>query len=221
MKRERLTQRLASSKENQKSNDLKRNLDGFKYDPSKAKVLKKALHNINVSLGTLMAAMKELALLRGSEITPDGMLGGRGFIMSLRDLKSHINDSVRNLSDVTDTLADELTNPQWGLSKAEVKKVKKEKKDVEDQAEIMEETVEEQEDLDDNHQEDDGKNNDQENDKEAEKETSGEIAPDDVVDSSEIESINRYKDMIEGSMMDKTANTLGKNVMANLLKGDK
>jgi hypothetical protein len=38
--------------------------------------------------------MKDLSILRGSDITPDGMLGGRGFIMPFRDVKSKINTAI-------------------------------------------------------------------------------------------------------------------------------
>ena len=237
LKRERLTERLAAAKTERKTpsstsgGGSRRNLDGFVYDISKAKILKRSLHNINVSLGTLISTLKEVTMLRGSEITPDGMLGGRGFIMSFKDMKGHITDAVRNLSDVTDTISDELTNPKWGLSNEEVKKVKKEKEDVEDKVEIMEETVDQlpPEDAEDTETKTKpepkpdpelDRNRDEDKPKEDAPVLDG-ISPDDVRDSSEIESLKRYKEMLEGHGSDKTANALSKNILANLLKGDR
>jgi hypothetical protein len=35
--------------------------------------------------------------------------------MNVRKLKDLVSETVNNLSDLTDTLSDELTNPRWGL----------------------------------------------------------------------------------------------------------
>ena len=215
MKRDRLTLRIAaeeSAAEKKKSNrgELVRDIEGFDYDPSKATVLKKALHNINVSLGTLISAMKDLSILRGSEITPDGKLGGRGFVMPFKELKLKITTSIADLSDVTDTLADELTNPKWGLSDSEKKKVKKENEQVEDKVEEVEEIVP-------------GEISPGDNDlpPEVDKPPLEDINPNDVIDSFEVEALKRYGDLIEGNVKDKVASVLSKQIMANLSKGDK
>ena len=150
MSRTRITDRLgivktaaSAKKDGAKSKDAPiRNLSGFDYDPKKAKHLKRSLHNMNVALGTLLAAMKDLSLLRGSEITPDGMLGGRGFVMPYKEIKVRLTESIGNLSDITDTIADELTNPKWKLSRREVGEVRKEKKEIEETVDEAEETAE-------------------------------------------------------------------------------
>jgi hypothetical protein len=221
MSRERITAKIAAAVAEKKKAPSKkedrgegrRNLDGFEYDTTKANVLKKALHNVNVSLGTLLSAMKDLSLLRGSEITPDGMLGGRGFIMPFKDMKSKINTAIGDLSDITDTIADELTNPKWGLSPEEKKKVKKEKEEIQEEIEEIEETVP-------------GTPTDKPVPEEGapveegtpEKPDLENISPEDVVNSAEIESLKRYSDYIQGNVKDKVASVLSKNIMANLSK---
>lgn len=215
MKRDRLTLRIAAAesaaeKKRNSRGDVARNIDGFEYDISKAATLKKALHNINVSLGTLISAMKELSILRGSEITPDGMLGGRGFIMPFKELKVKLSNAITDLSDVTDTLADELTNPNWGLSDSEKRKVKKENEIIDDKVEEVEEVVP-------------GEAPSENNDlpPEVDKPDLNEISPEDVVDSFEVESLKRYGDLIQGNGKDKVASLLSKHIVANLSKGDK
>jgi hypothetical protein len=227
MKRERLTKRIAAEdpiakknirvaadkatdkkKDTKNRGDASRDLGDFEYDTSKAKVLKKALHNINVSLGTLISAMKDLAILRGSEVTPDGQIGGRGFIMPFKEMKSTLNESITQLSDVTDSLADELTNPKWGLSSNEKKKVKEEVEEIDEDIEKIEEIVPET----------------------AENEVSVEDAPEppsveevgqeDVVDSFEVDALKRYGNIVEGNVNDKIASVLSKNIVANLTKGE-
>ena len=228
MTRERLTTKVAAAvaadkkkKEPSKRDnggDVRRNLDGFEYDPSKATVLKKALHNTNVSLGTLLAAMKDLALLRGSEITPDGMLGGRGFIMPFKDIKGKINSAINDLSDITDTIADELTNPKWGLTPDEKKKVKREKEEIEEKVEEIEETVPEK--TDENPMDEGTPEVTPETPVETpeDKPPLDEISPEGVINSAEIDAMKRYSDFINGNVKDRVASVLSKNIMANLTK---
>ena len=218
MSRNRLTTRIAaaaasSSDKKKKTNngDMVRNTDGFEYDKAKATVLKRSLHNINVSVGTLISAVKDLSMLRGAEITPDGMLGGRGFIMNFRELKATLNQAVNDLSDITDTLADELTNPKWGLSTTEKKQVKKEKQQVEDEVEDTQEEIREipaDKEKEEKPAEDDNK------------EENEVISPDDVKDSAEVQALKRYRDLLDGDTNDKVAGVLSRNIIANLTKGD-
>lgn len=214
MQRQRLTSKIAAaegaSERKRDKGDMVRDISGFEYDKSKALLLKKALHNINVSLGTLISAMKELSILRGSEVTPDGKLGGRGFVMPFRELKAKLNTAITDLSDVTDTLADELTNPNWDLSDNEKKKVKKENEIIDEKIEEVEEIVPgvtpaENDDLP----------------PEVDRPDLDELNPKDVVDSFEVEALRRYGDLIEGKSKDKVASVLSKHIMANLSKGDK
>jgi len=205
-----------------------RELDGFKYDKSKAKVLKGALHSINVALGTLMSASKEISMIRGSEVTPDGKLGGKGFIMSFKEIKKVLNESVMNLSDVTDTIADELTNPMWGLSDQEKKKVKKDQEIIEDQVEEVEDLSDseqpsdtpEEKDYDSFSEEDEVEDDASDNDT-SEDETSEDvesIEEEIKKDYSPKESTDSYREMMSN---DKTANVLSRRIMANLLTGMK
>jgi hypothetical protein len=219
MERIRLTAKIAAAekaaenkKDTARKGELSRNIDGFDYDPSKATVLKKALHNINVSLGTLISAMKELSILRGSEITPDGMLGGRGFIMPFREIKMKINAAITDLSDVTDTVADELTNPKWGLSDLDRKKVKQETENIDEKVEEVEEVAP-----------GDTAAPDVEGvpSETVDKPPLEEINPEDVKDSFEVEALRRYGDLLGGNVKDKVAAVLSRNIMANLSKGDR
>lgn len=220
MERERLTSRIKlAAKEIRKvtkKSDLVRELDGFEYDKVKAKILKEVLHNMNVSLGTLMSAMKQLSTLRGSDITPDGKIGGRGFVMLFKDVKQGVNDCVGTLSDITDSIADELKNPKWGLKDSELKQVE----DVRDKVNEIEEVVE-----------DLAEKEPSKNETEVPEELETEITETKEEESPEEETINsgdvlnsgdfgRYRDLVSGNVKDKVASVLSKPIMSNLiLKG--
>lgn len=131
--RKRLTDKLNRVKEAAGSGLRREISEDFKYDKKKLKHIKRVLHNVNVALGTLVSALNEFSKLKAPDISPDGMLGGLGYIMSVREIKDIINSSVKNLSDVTDSLADELGNPRWDAGgDKEVKELLKEKEEIED-----------------------------------------------------------------------------------------
>lgn len=221
MIRDRLTKRMKTAavesrkdKKNTGKGELRRELEGFEYDKSKAKVLKDALHNINVSLGTLMAAMKQLSMLRGSDITPDGRIGGRGFIMEFKEMKRGISDAVSSLSDVTDSLADELKNPGWGLTDAERRKVERVIQETEDLEEEVDDIVEETEpekSEESDQEEEDSVEDDMTSEEDVEKDST--IGPEMVRDSDVLE---RYRDLLGSSAKDRVASVLSKSVLANL-----
>lgn len=105
--------------------------EDFKYNPKKLKHLKHILHNVTIALGTLTSSLNEFSKLKGPEVSPDGLLGGVGYILPLREIKETINNNIRGLSDVADCLADELTNPRWnGREDKEVKELIKKKEEV-------------------------------------------------------------------------------------------
>lgn len=116
--------------------------DDFKYNPKKLKHLKKILHNVTISLGTLTSSINEFAKLKGPEVSPDGLLGGVGYIMPLKEIKETFNTTVRGLSDIADSLADELTNPRWKVEDdKEVKKLIKEKDEAIKEIEEVEDDI--------------------------------------------------------------------------------
>lgn len=110
--------------------------DDFAYNPKKLKHLKRILHNVSVSLGTLSSAVNEFSRLKGPEISPDGMLGGVGYIIPIAEIKKSMISAVHELSGISDCIADELNNPGWEAEDdTEVKKLIKEKDDVSEKVE--------------------------------------------------------------------------------------
>jgi hypothetical protein len=207
--RVRLTEKVAAAVKKDKEKNLSDNgrmTEGFEYDKSKAKILQRVLHNLNVSLGTLIGAMKELAMLRGSDVTPDGKLGGRGFVMEFRDIKALISDSIRNMSDITDSIGDELTNPKWDLKEKEIKEIKKEK-------EVVQEEVEEATDV----KKEDTEIKDRYINEEDLKDKESNINPNDVKDSDYVQSLKKYKKILEAGKTDDVASILRKRIQANLV----
>lgn len=151
--------------------------EDFKYNAKKLKHLKHVLHNVTVALGTLTSSLNELSRVKGRDLSPDGLLGGKGYIMSFKEIKQQINGSVHELSNIADCIADELTNPRWDAKDdKEVKKLIKQKEDVEEQ-------VEEVQDIDPDEELSEDPVQEEPEQSEEQKEATDEISPDDLVTS--------------------------------------
>lgn len=165
--------------------------DDFKYDKKKIKHIKHVLHNTTIALGTLVSALNEISRIKGPDISPDGLLGGLGYIMPIKDIKEKLNTSIRDLGDIADSLADELTNPKWDIKEdSDVKELIKEKEKVEEQAEESTgETPAESE-------------AEAEPETEPEKAPEASISPDDVVTSTiDVVASNKLADAVKESLV--------------------
>ena len=165
--------------------------DDFKYDKKKIKHIKHVLHNTTIALGTLVSALNEISRIKGPDISPDGLLGGLGYIMPIKDIKEKLNTSIRDLGDIADSLADELTNPKWDIKEdSDVKELIKEKEKVEEQAEESTgETPAESE-------------TEAEPETEPEKAPEASISPDDVVTSTiDVVASNKLADAVKESLV--------------------
>jgi hypothetical protein len=103
---------------------------GHEFNPKALKPLSRALFSASVSLGHAIAAYKEFSRIKSSNISPDGMLGGRGYVLSVKDLRANLQEATELLSTVTDTLYDELNAPHWKPKLAELDE--NEQEDVEE-----------------------------------------------------------------------------------------
>lgn len=83
------------------------------FDPRALKPLARALFSSSVSLGHAVTAYKEFTRIKSSSISPDGMIGGRGYILQVRDLRAKLQQACELLSSVTDTIYDEIHAPHW------------------------------------------------------------------------------------------------------------
>lgn len=86
---------------------------GHSYDKKALKPVTKALWAASVALGHALTAHRYLSRLKSTTVSPDGMLGGKGYTSSLKDLRQQLAAAIEALSAVSDTLYDEMTAPHW------------------------------------------------------------------------------------------------------------
>jgi hypothetical protein len=101
-------------KHNAQQTETKRAIpEDYKFDPRSLKPLAKMLWSMSVSLGHALAAHKQFVRLKSSTISPDGLLGGRGYVMGIKDVRNMLHDACEALSALCDTVHDEVNAPHW------------------------------------------------------------------------------------------------------------
>lgn len=72
------------------------------------------------SLSYAMVAYDIFTKLPSASISPDGRLGGKGYIMKIQDIRKNFMNIVEALSSMTDTFYDELQAPHWAAQTREM-----------------------------------------------------------------------------------------------------
>lgn len=63
-----------------------------------------------------MTALRLFSRMPSSDFSPDGLLGGRGYIQEVKTMRSDLSKAVEAMSSFTDTLHDEVNGDHWVVS---------------------------------------------------------------------------------------------------------
>jgi DNA-binding ferritin-like protein len=104
----------------------------FDYDPEKIRDLAECLRSVTAAMGFAMAAYNKFTQLKSVDVSPDGKLGGKGYIQNIVDMRRQLTNIVEALSSISDTLYDEVNAPHWALASrtAESKEAKEDKREA-------------------------------------------------------------------------------------------
>ena len=122
------------------------------FDPKAIKPLVKMLWASSVALGHALTAHRQFSRLKSVGFSPDGMVGGRGYVMPVKDIRQKLHEASEALSVICDTIHDEVNAPHWkpklaDLEKKDLNEVERLMGDAEDYIEDPEGEAEE--DMDD------------------------------------------------------------------------
>ena len=87
----------------------------FKWDQDTLRNLTKILWAVERSHSYAISSLRLFSKTPSSEFSPDGLLGGRGYIQKIRDMRSSLSQAVETLSAFTDTIHDEINAPHWDI----------------------------------------------------------------------------------------------------------
>jgi hypothetical protein len=85
----------------------------FTFNPKNLEPLARSLRSSLIAMGHALSAYSTFTKVKSAAISPDGSLGGRGYIMKIVDIRRQLMNCIEALSAVTDTLYDEMHAPHW------------------------------------------------------------------------------------------------------------
>lgn len=85
----------------------------FEWQAKNMKPLAKCMRSVNAALGHAMSGYTVFAKIKSAQVSPDGRLGGRGYIQKIADMRRSFMNIVEALSALSDTMYDELQAPYW------------------------------------------------------------------------------------------------------------
>lgn len=107
----------------------------FSFNPKNTKPLAKVLRSTNAALGHAMRAYEIFTKLKSADISPDGSLGGKGYIQRIAEMRRAYMNLVEALSALSDTLYDEIRAPHWAaISRQETPEEREEVEEIVEEA---------------------------------------------------------------------------------------
>ena len=86
---------------------------GFSWEPDTLRNLAKILWAAERAHSYGMSALRLFSKMNSSEFSPDGLLGGFGYIQKVPDMRASLSQSVEVFSGFLDTVHDEINAPHW------------------------------------------------------------------------------------------------------------
>jgi len=92
---------------------MQREIGEFQFRQSLLKPLSACLRSTLMAMGHALSASNTFAKIKSADVSPDGALGGKGYIQKIADIRRAYMNVVEALSAVSDTLYDEIKAPHW------------------------------------------------------------------------------------------------------------
>lgn len=117
-----------------------RNIDpDYLFDAKHLEPLARTLRSALMALGHVQTAQTLFSKIKSRKISPDGSLGGKGYVMTVKDIRKQLASCNEALSAMTDTIFDEMNASHWNPASEEAPSDKRERDGV---REIMEDVDE-------------------------------------------------------------------------------
>lgn len=146
---------------NQNTDYAREGMEGFKFKEKGINAIANTYKNLAQAFMYLVKANNSFSSCKSSQISPDGKLGGKGYVIPIKDIRSIMGQSANSLSELIDTFHDEVNSPYWKKTTVEhhtsVLDILEEAEDLVDKAEDEEKEKEEVKEADNGELSDDAK----------------------------------------------------------------
>ena len=87
--------------------------EDFAFNARHLKPLAMTLRATLMSMGHAITAYNAFTRIKSADVSPDGNLGGKGYIQKIADMRRQYMNIVEAMSSLSDTLYDEINAPHW------------------------------------------------------------------------------------------------------------
>ena len=196
---------LSSDKTSAESSagQLRRDIDpNYEFDSRNLEPIARCLRSALMALGHSASAYNTFVKIKSRDVSPDGLLGGQGFVQSVTDMRRLFAECVEALSSLSDTLYDELKAPHWSpeaQQEAEgvMQDVEVLREDPERWAEEEEEFMDSDEDFEDEDFDDEDLDEDEEDDLDEDEEDDLDEDEEDDLDEDEEDDLDEDEDDLD------------------------
>jgi len=88
----------------------------FLFNAKQLKPLAKSLRSVLMALGHTTSCYNTFVKIKSRNISPDGNLGGLGYIMEISQVRKNLMNCIEALSSISDCMYDEILAPHWNPS---------------------------------------------------------------------------------------------------------
>lgn len=85
----------------------------YKFDAKNLEPLARVLRSCLMALGHIQTARTTFTKVKSQRVSPDGNLGGRGYVQPIKDMRRQFGNVDEALSAIIDTLDDEMKAVHW------------------------------------------------------------------------------------------------------------
>lgn len=85
----------------------------YEFNPKNLEPLAKTLRATLMALGHIQTARTTFTKIKSQRVSPDGNLGGRGYVMTIKDIRKVLSNCDEATSSVADCLFDEINAVHW------------------------------------------------------------------------------------------------------------
>lgn len=87
--------------------------EDYVFNAKALEPLSRVLRSLLSALGFAMSGYTTFTKTKSMTLSPDGALGGKGYIMKIADMRRQLMNCIEVLSAVTDSIYDEVQAPHW------------------------------------------------------------------------------------------------------------
>ncbi len=130
-------------KDNSNTHYRRENLANFDFNENGLKSIVKTYDCLATAFASMSAAANVFNKIKSSQISPDGKIGGTGFILEIKSIRNAMSEVVNNISGLIDTFYDEINSPYWQKKNFEDPEKKQEIDNIKERADNVIDQVQE------------------------------------------------------------------------------